>query len=283
MSLQGVARYGSVFWTSARQQWVYRAELVARAIQMILFMGVFMALWSTAFGVSGRAELEGYTLAQMVWYLAMTETVALSTSRIFIEISEKVKAGDLAYTLARPLSYPFFQVANSLGNSAPRFLLNLLTAAAVVGLGMRQGPVLSPSASLGTNSVEGAGSLLGLATFLGMAALALLLDAFLAVLIGLLAFWLEEVTPVFWIYQKLLFTVGGLFLPLEMFPEQLQQVARWLPFQFITYAPARAFVAFEPDFVLQAVTGQVVYIAVLSALVALIWQRAQQRLVVHGG
>ncbi len=283
MSIQGVARYGSVFWTSARQQWVYRTELVARAIQMILFMGVFMALWSTAFGVSGRAELEGYTLAQMVWYLAMTETVALSTSRIFIEISEKVKAGDLAYTLARPLSYPFFQVANSLGNSAPRFLLNLLTAAAVVGLGMRQGPVLSPSASLGINSVEGAGSLPGLATFLGMAALALLLDAFLAVLIGLLAFWLEEVTPVFWIYQKLLFTVGGLFLPLEMFPEQLQQVARWLPFQFITYAPARAFVAFEPDFVLQAVAGQVVYIAVLSALVALVWRRAQQRLVVHGG
>jgi len=283
MSIQGVARYGSVFWTSARQQWVYRTELVARAIQMILFMGVFMALWSTAFGVSGRAELEGYTLAQMVWYLAMTETVALSTSRIFIEISEKVKAGDLAYTLARPLSYPFFQVANSLGNSAPRFLLNLLTAAAVVGLGMRQGPVLSPSASLGITSVEGAGSLPGLATFLGMAALALLLDAFLAVLIGLLAFWLEEVTPVFWIYQKLLFTVGGLFLPLEMFPEQLQQVARWLPFQFITYAPARAFVAFEPDFVLQAVTGQVGYIAVLSALVALVWRRAQQRLVVHGG
>jgi ABC-2 type transport system permease protein len=283
MSIQGVARYGSVFWTSARQQWVYRTELVARAIQMILFMGVFMALWSTAFGVSGRAELEGYTLAQMVWYLAMTETVALSTSRIFIEISEKVKAGDLAYTLARPLSYPFFQVANSLGNSAPRFLLNLLTAAAVVGLGMRQGPVLSPPASLGINSVEGAGSLPGLATFLGMAALALLLDAFLAVLIGLLAFWLEEVTPVFWIYQKLLFTVGGLFLPLEMFPEQLQQVARWLPFQFITYAPARAFVAFEPDFVLQAVTGQVGYIAVLSALVALVWRRAQQRLVVHGG
>jgi len=283
MSIQGVARYGSVFWTSARQQWVYRTELVARAIQMILFMGVFMALWSTAFGVSGRAELEGYTLAQMVWYLAMTETVALSTSRIFIEISEKVKAGDLAYTLARPLSYPFFQVANSLGNSAPRFLLNLLTAAAVVGLGMRQGPVLSPSASLGINSVEGTGSLPGLATFLGMAALALLLDAFLAVLIGLLAFWLEEVTPVFWIYQKLLFTVGGLFLPLEMFPEQLQQVARWLPFQFITYAPARAFVAFEPGFVLQAVVGQVVYIAVLSALVALVWRRAQQRLVVHGG
>ncbi|MEJ2558040.1 MAG: ABC transporter permease, partial [Anaerolineae bacterium] len=99
-----MTRYGFVLWTSARQQWVYRAELAARAIQMILFMIVFMALWSTAFAVSGQAQLKGYTLTQMVWYLAMTETVALSTSRVFQEISEAVKAGDLAYTLARPLS-----------------------------------------------------------------------------------------------------------------------------------------------------------------------------------
>jgi len=267
MSLRGIVRYGFVLRTSARQQWAYRAEIVARAIQMVLFMGVFMALWSTAFAVSGRGELAGYTLVEMVWYLAMTETITLSSSRVFLEISEAVKAGDVAYTLARPVSYPFFQVANSLGNSVPRFLLNLLAAAAVVGLGMRQT----------------AGSLAGLAAFLATAALALLLDALIAVLIGLLAFWLEEVSPAFWIYQKLLFTVGGLFLPLEMFPGWLQRLARWLPFQFITYAPARAFVAFEPRFVLQTVAGQAVYIAALAALTALVWRRAQRRLVVHGG
>jgi ABC-2 type transport system permease protein len=186
---------------------------------------------------------------------------------VFVEISEAVKAGDLAYTLARPLSYPFYQVANSLGNSAPRFVLNLLTAAAVVRLGMGRL----------------AGDLPGLLAFLGMAALALVLDALIAVLIGLLAFWIEEVMPAFWIYQKLLFTVGGLFLPLEMFPDWLQGAVRWLPFQFIAYVPARAFVAFEPGFVLRGVAGQVAYIVTLGALVALVWWRAQRRLVVHGG
>jgi len=249
-----MTRYGFVLLTAARQQWVYRAELGMRAVQ-----------------------------AEMVWYLAMTETITLSGSRVFVEISEAVKAGDLAYTLARPLSYPVYQVANSLGNSAPRFLLNLAVAAAVVGLGMRHMPVLSPSTMLGIDSAEGAGSLPGLLAFLGMAALALLLDALIAVLIGLLAFWIEEVMPVFWIYQKLLFTVGGLFLPLEMFPDWLRRAAEWLPFQFITYAPARAFVAFESGFVLRAVSGQVAYIAVLGTLMALVWRRAQRRMVVHGG
>jgi ABC-2 type transport system permease protein len=267
VSVRVVTRYGYVLWTSARQQWIYRSEMAARIVQMVLFMGIFMALWSTAYGVSGQEELAGFRLADMVWYLAMTETVALSSSRIFLEISETVKSGDVAYTLARPASYPLFQVANSLGNSVPRFLINLITASAVVAIGTQQM----------------AGSASGLAAFVGMAALALLLDALVAVLIGLLAFWMEEVTPVFWIYQKLLFTVGGLFLPLELFPDWLKNVARWLPFQYVTYAPARAFVHFEPGFVLRTAAGQVVYVAALAAVVTLVWRRAQRRLVVHGG
>jgi len=128
-----------------------------------------------------------------------------------------------------------------------------------------------------------AGSPSGLLAFLVTAALALLLDALVAVLIGLLSFWIEEVMPIYRIYQKLLFTVGGMFLPLEMFPDWLRRITAWLPFQFVTYAPARAFVAFEPDFVLRAVAGQVIYIAIVLALVTFVWRRAQRRLVVHGG
>jgi ABC-2 type transport system permease protein len=267
MNVSTMTRYAFVLRTAARQQWIYRSEMAARGVQMVLFMGVFMALWTTAYGVSGRGEIEGFALVEMVWYLAMTETVALSTSRIFFEIGEAVRAGDLAYTLARPLSYPFFQVANSLGGSAPRFLLNLVVASAVVLVGMGRF----------------AGSPAGLAAFLLLAALALVLDALVAVLIGLAAFWIEEITPIFWIYHKLLFTIGGLFLPLELFPEALRGAVGWLPFQFITYVPARSFVKFEPDFVVAGLVGQGAYIAILTAVVLLVWSRARQRLVVHGG
>jgi ABC-2 type transport system permease protein len=260
-------RYGFIVRTSVRQQLAYRAEFVLRAISMILFMGVFMALWTAAFGASGGQDLAGYSLLEMVWYLAMTETIALSSSRAFMEISEAVKAGDVAYTLARPLSYPFYQVANSLGGSMPRFVVNFLTGALVVGL------------TIGRVG----GSVPGLLSFLVMAGLALVLDSLVAVLIGLLAFWIEEVMPVFWIYQKLLFTVGGMFLPLEMFPDWLRRAVWWMPFRFITNAPAQAFVGFEPGFVAQAMAGQLVYMALLTGLVLLVWRRAQRRLVVHGG
>jgi ABC-2 type transport system permease protein len=262
-----VKRYAAVLHTAARRQSIYRAEMAMRMIQMVLFMGVFIALWQAVYGVSGRATLEGFTLADMVWYLAMTETVVLSSSRVFIEISQAVKAGDVVYTLARPMSYPLYQVAYSLGGSLPRFAVNFVTAIVVVTLGMGQV----------------AGSLPGLLAFLATAGLALLLDALIAVLIGLLAFWIEEVTPAFWIYQKLLFTVGGLFLPLDLFPEGLERVARWLPFQFVTHVPARSFVAFDPESVLQGVAGQLVYLGGLAVVVLLVWRQARRRVVIHGG
>ena len=267
MRATALSRYVHVARVAARQQWTYRAELALRSISMVLFMGVFIALWHTAYGASGIEQLAGYTLAEIIWYLGMAETLTLSTSRIFLDISEEVKAGQLAYKLIRPMPYPLFQLAQSLGNSAPRLLFNFATAVIVV--------------ALGTGKLVGSPA--GLAAFAVMAALGLVLDALVAVLIGLMAFWIEEVTPVYLIYQKLVFSVGGLFLPLEVFPAWLARIARALPFQLIAYAPARAFVAFEADFVGRALLGQLAYIAALLLVVAGVWRVAQRRMVIQGG
>ncbi|MCU0612826.1 MAG: ABC-2 family transporter protein, partial [Candidatus Eisenbacteria bacterium] len=252
---------------AARQQTAYRGEMVARALSMGMFMLVFIALWSAAFAGRGVTPLAGYSREQVLWYLVMTETIVLSTSRVFLEISEAVKAGDLAYTLVRPMHYAAWQVAHSLGNAWPRFLTNLV-AGSVVVLAF-------------TGSVTG--SIPGLLGFLVLGSLALVLDAVVAVTIGLSAFWLEDVSPVFWIYQKFLFTLGGMLLPLEFFPGWLQRVAAWLPFQLIAYAPARTFVGFDASFLGRALAGQAAYLLGAALLVHFAWRRAQRRMVVQGG
>jgi ABC-2 type transport system permease protein len=167
----------------------------------------------------------------------------------------------------QPVNYPIVQMVKSLGNSAPRLVLNLITASLVVFVG----------------TGEIAGSLVGFAAFLGMATLSLILDALIAVLIGLTAFWLEEVMPIFWIYQKLNFTLGGLFLPLAFFPPWLRRIAALLPFRYIANAPARAFVDFKPVSVASLVAGQGLYILLFAGLMAFVWHVAQRHLVVHGG
>lgn len=265
--MASIAKYFAVFRINLLQQLAYSGEALARSLSMALFMIVFTALWSTAYSVSGRSELAGYSLSQLIWYLAMTETLMLARARTHIEIGEAVKSGDIAYALNKPYSYPLFQWANTVGSSLIRFVVNFGVGVVVV--------------MLLTARVEG--SLLGLLGFGALALLSLMLDAGIAVLIGLLAFALEEVRPVDWIYQKLVFTIGGMFLPLEVFPDWLRAVSNALPFKYLVYAPARTFVHFEPAFFVESLIGIALYLLALYALIMLIFKRGARRLAVNGG
>ena len=261
-----MTKYLAVLWIDTQQQVAYRGEFLMRGVLMAMFMLIFVALWTTVYAIGGQAEMAGFRLSQIIWYLAITETMVLSGSRLFDEISEAVKSGDVAYTLTRPCSYLGFQIAHSLGGTFPRMALNLTVASLVVLPFVR---------SLET-------SLLGIVGFTVLAVLGAIMDAIIAV-IGMGAFFIEEVRPLSWIYNKLLLSVGGMFLPLDMFPPWLRRISDLLPFRLIIYAPARAFVAFDGAFFGRALAGQVIYIAVLGAILAWVWRWGRRRVVVHGG
>jgi len=260
-------KYLAVLWIDLRQQLVYRGEFLLGGLMIAIFMFIFVSLWRTVFTIAGENEIEGFRLPQVVWYLAMTETMILSGSRIFDEISAAVKSGDLAYTLIRPYSYVSYQIAHSLGITYPRMLRNFVIAAAVILPFVR---------TVETNWQ-------GILGFLVLGLMSSILDAMIAVLIGLSAFYLEEVRPIYWIYNKMLMSVGGMFVPIDMFPDWLRRISDVLPFRFIIYAPAKTFVAFDGSFFLRALGGQAAYVAVMALVLALVWRVGQKRLVVHGG
>jgi ABC-2 type transport system permease protein len=101
--------------------------------------------------------------------------------------------------------------------------------------------------------------------------------------IGLLAFWFEDTVPFFWIYQKIMLTVGGTMLPLEFFPVWLAAIARLLPFAAAIYVPARLFVAFSWEGFFGLVALQGVWLALLGIGLALLFDHASRHVQVHGG
>jgi len=260
-------KYAAVVRIDARRQLAYRGEFVIRGVSIAMFMLIFVALWNTVYAIGGREEMAGFRFAQVIWYLAMTETMVLSGSRVFTEISEAVRSGDVAYTLVRPYSYVGYQVAHALGDKLPRMALNVCAASLVI-LPFVRGVETSISGAVG---------------FLALALGGAVLDAMIAVLIGLGAFWMEDVLPLYWIYNKLLLSVGGLFLPLDMFPGWLRRISDVLPFRFIVYAPARTFVDFDLGFLARALLGQTAYGVGLALLLGLVWRLGRRRVVAHGG
>ena len=105
----------------------------------------------------------------------------------------------------------------------------------------------------------------------------------LYVLTGLTAFWLGDVSPLFWIWQKLLFIFGGLMLPLSLYPEWMQRVAAYTPFPSILAGPAGFTIGGGADEALALVWHLCGWGLVLALLAQALFRQAVRTLQVNGG
>lgn len=254
------------YWAFARigaaQALSERGELVGRALFFGVLLGVFSALW--------RAIAEaGMPLAvdpkRLVWYLAATEWILLSTPQRQHDIQEEVRRGDVAYQLARPVSFARAQLAQSWG-----------------GLLVRA-PVLGAVALLWvywfTGELPELGALCWLLPF-GLTASAVLAQLFVG--LGLASFWLTDATPLYWVVGKLSFVLGGLMLPLELYPSWLQRVAALTPFPALLSQPA-SFVLHGPGEALALALRLALWASLLFVTVEVLFWRATRSLQLGGG
>jgi ABC-2 type transport system permease protein len=202
----------------------------------------------------------------LVWYLAATEWILLSAPPLHIEIQEAIRRGDVVYQLGRPASYVLAELAAGLGLVAVRAPLLGLTA------------FLCAFAFTAWTPPLGA---LAMVVPFGLVACALITA--LHVLIGLLAFWLQDVSPVSWVWQKLMFVLGGLMLPVALYPDFIQRAAAFTPFPALLAGPA-SFVLPNGTVTPGALARDlVVWWAVTALAVYWIFRRATSALTINGG
>ena len=246
-----------------RQARAEPGELIGRALFFVLILGVFSSIWR-AVAESGAST--GRQPANMLWYLAVTEWVLLSAPSVHFQIEDDIRRGDVAYQIARPASWLGARLAHGLGAlavRAPLMLVVACTAAWCVA-----GPPKRPLQ-------------LGVAFTLGLLASSVM--TLFHVAIGVAAFWLGDVAPAYWIWQKLLFVLGGLLLPLQFYPALFVRVARLTPFAALLAGPA-SLATREPLMNAGALTLTLALWALVGWVVArAAFNRAVQRLHVNGG
>jgi ABC-2 type transport system permease protein len=259
-------KYAPVAWTTAQSSLAYPTQILVRLGFMAVVMVVFSQLWAATFAGAGSELLGGYSYAQIMWYLVITETVAMAP-RIDLQIDTEIRTGDVAYKLVKPYSYLRYHLAGYVGECAARLPLTFAVGTAVA------------LAAGGPGAIPWLGLVPGLVTL----GLALLLTFTFEVLIGLAALWFEETSPFFWIYQKLTFTVGGLFLPFELFPDWLRTIAEKLPLAWMLYGPGSVMVHPSWQRFGEVLLGQLIWLALMAGLILLLFRRGTRQLAVHGG
>lgn len=200
--------------------------------------------------------------------MIFTELVTLSRTDLHMQVNEDVKTGNIAYLLNKPYNYVLYCFFYFIGEIGVKFLSNglvgiaigLIYAGALEGFSLVNAPFILLSLLIGCT-----------------------INFFIYLNLALTSFWFEENSAFFWIYSKLVFTLGGMLVPLELFPKWLQGISHYLPFAYVTYVPARLAVDFSfIDFGRQF-SIQLLYLAVFFALAMILYRKGAKNLNVNGG
>ena len=123
----------------------------------------------------------------------------------------------------------------------------------------------------------------GIAMFAVVLPLAFVVDFLGYFAIGLSAFWLESTAGLTLIYSRVTMLLGGMLMPLDVFPEAFQPIVRALPFASIVYGPSRLFVTGNPDAFRYTLTAQVAALILFGAVVWTIQRVALKHIQNNGG
>ena len=256
------APYLAGLWSGALRTARAPADLAVRLLFYVVILVVFSALWQAA--VEERGTLGGYTFPALLWYVAAAEAAVVAANpRLIEEIGDEIGSGEVAIALLRPVSLVLFRAAVELGQSLVR-LVGLVVAAALV---------VAPQ--VGAPPDPGATALALVALPVAVAANVAAQHAFAAT-----AFWLQDAKASWFLYQKLIFLLGGMLLPLELLPDALGDVARVLPFAAMSYVPGRLASGHVAPGLLVV---QALWLAAAVAAAVLVFGRGQRRLQLVGG
>lgn len=244
----------------------YRAGIVAALFTNCLFGFIRASLLTATIASAGHA-VGGYDILRASTYVWVGQGL-LGAIPLWVmnDVAERVKSGDIAVDLLRPVWTIGQWWAVDLGRAAsqvlPRLVPMLLVGALTTGVALPTRPE-------------------GYLLF----ALSLILAASLAffawLLVNLLALWVTEVRGYLNLLMMVLSLLVGLIVPVSWFPDWLRIADSWTPFPSMFQAPIEVMMSSVTS--PQIIATQALWLVVLVGCAHVMLARGSRRLVVNGG
>ena len=212
---------GTVIKIFMKNQMQDKTNIILDAINMIARCLIVFLLYAYIFEVNG-GYVNGVDYPTTMWSMFIYFCLMiLNVRRLDYLIMNDVKSGNVELFMNKPTNYLTLSFFKVIGQGLFSFLFISLVGA------------------LGMILFVGVPDL-NLAIFIPTFILTLLLGQILGLItyaiIGLLAFFIQDVRPVHWIVDKLIMMLGGSYLPISMFPGFMKVIAFVSPFGAINFA-----------------------------------------------
>ena len=254
--------------TLVKDRMQYPGRLIADTFALVARCGVLLILYWHVFKLNG-GMINGTTYILVAWsmffYFAFSTLRLRDISRM---IMRDVQSGNVEVLFNKPVPYLGYRIWWQIGSGLYPFLV--VTILGSIALWLVIGIPQSMTINIFAPTM--------LLVFAGASLLSLVLYS----IVGLLAFWIEEINPVFWIVDKAVMMLGGSYLPVALFPAFMYKLALFSPFgasQFLTHT---VYDTWASEWHL-LIGIQAFWIVVLGAVMGVMFKKAREKVSVNGG
>ncbi len=254
-------KYIEIFKYSIKTKLAFIFDYLISIFSYAIHLFIFNELWD--YILQGKT-LAGYTKKELIWYIIIAEFVVYATNKSYKKIAEKVRNGEIANMLVKPINfitYTIFEQFSVLIKVAINFVF-----------GITLGLLMAGTIDICIESV-----IITIISLIISILMTILMDVFL----GIISFFTEENQSFYLIAQKLLFF--AVFIPIEFYPEWAQKALLCIPSIYSVYVPGKIFVNFELQTSLILLTKQILAMIVILGLNIIIYKKGVEKISVNGG
>jgi ABC-2 type transport system permease protein len=259
--------YWTVWSLETRRSLAYRTDFWLQMLASFaaqLLVAVF--LWEAVFEARGGAPIAGYDQTAMIGYyltVLLVGRVVRGTDRP-ITMATEIYEGTLSRYLLYPAPYLAVKYAEHLGTLLPGLIQLAIGGAVALAL-------LDPGSGAGLLGAVSVGSVLRAALAI---AVANLLSFLLHYPLQGVAFWAENVWSLNVMLRFTADLLGGLMLPLAIFPGWAQELLSWLPFAYLFSFPVTVLLGQVDDArYLAGLATALAWCAVFALVGRAVWRR----------
>jgi ABC-2 type transport system permease protein len=223
---------------------VYRFGFIFTILGNIIYLGVAYYLWRSIY--QGADVLRGLTFNQTFLYVGLGSAIfILLKTYTDWYMNFEIREGIIAMYLTKPIDLGFYMLFVSLGTLVMNIMAITIPTVLMMTLVFKVQFVFGP----------------GLLLFPLSLLLAFLVSFCIDYSIGLLGFYSESIWGMSTTKEIIVTAFSGALVPLQFFPDAIEKILMWLPFQAIYHTPLMMIT--KPD------QGWDVYIPMLA--VQLLW------------
>jgi len=248
------------FWQRAL---TYRFTVIAYRIGEMGEIVVLILMWTAIYGT--QEVIKGFTLPEMITYILAGNLFHVMV-RNFLStvVAGDIKEGQLSMFLIKPMSYFSYILAREIGRISLATILSVISQFIVISFFLNV-------------FIWNFDSVYLLVIFI-MLVLAFVTELLLSYLVGLIAFWTDEVDGLYRTIERVEKFFSGGYFPLSILPAGFVNASFLLPFAYSFYVPAQLYLK-KIDLAtgLKGILVQLAWIVLLYGLVRVVWERGLRK------